>query len=414
VIEVEPPAGGYEDGRQAGAAAAGSWRPAPWTRLEGWRRAVLEAPTTHCLVPGRTVEEVLADLDRWTREDQLVFAADLHRRKMDALPDLARFPELSGMDRYLDELARGFADGAGIDVREVYLERYWRDLLFHTTGGGTLRPPPGSCSEHFFADTPDGPLMGKGWDDILTWYVDNPFPLRSAVQAEIPCAQIPPAPEGAGYRTGGIGNEAGLCVDTGGGATFELEPERSEPVFPAPVVDIVSRRCDTVFEAVEILTRYTDFWGPCNCIVCDAGGDAVLIEKSKYSYGLRASSRGVLITTYGGCDDEDLRRLTDMTTPLFRYYERRLAVMKQVVAEAEAEGALDVDVYWRSVLHHDAQAPGCQHVEREPEGAELLTMGASAQLPLQGRRLTRTIARDGDRILPACETPVVESRCRYS
>ncbi|MDP6946501.1 MAG: hypothetical protein QF464_20295, partial [Myxococcota bacterium] len=58
----------------------------------------------------------------------------------------------------------------------------------------------------------------------------------------------------------------------------------------------------------------------------------------------------------------------------------------------------------------EADPPG---VGLEPEGAELLTMGASAQLPLQGRRLTRTIARDGDRILPACETPVVESRCRY-
>jgi len=413
MIEVAPVGGGYEDGLAAGTAVCGTWQPAPWTQLGRLRQAVIEAPMAHCLVPGRRVEQIVADLDRWTREDQLTFAADLHRRKMDALPDLDRFPELRGMDEYLHEQARGYATGAGIDVREVYLDRYWLDILFFATGGGLLRPTPGNCSEHFFASTPDGPLMGKGWDDLLSWYDDNPFPLPEPTAGEPAWQEIPPGPEGRGYRTGGVGNEAGLCMDHGGGATYEFEPVRDEPVFPAPVSEIVMSRCDTVFEALEILTRYTEFWGPCNCIVSDAAGNGVVIEKSKYEFGLQSSSRGVLITTYGGCEDADMRRLTDTSTPLFHYYERRLEVMKQVVAEAQAEGPLDVEVYWKSVLHHDTRAPGCQHLDRIPEGIELFTMGATAQLPRQGRRLGRTIARVGERIVPPCETTVVESLFRY-
>ena len=400
---------GYEEGLRAGKEVAGKWKPAVTTRLEKWREAVIEAPTT--LAPGRDLGEVMADLERWTQEDLWVHAADLHRRKMDALPELKRFPELKGMDQYLDEQTRGFAEGAGIDVREVYLQDYWREIIFYVTGGGR-RPNPGSCSEFFFPDTPKGPLRGKGWDDIMAWYTDNPFSLPPAESREPPINIIPPRDEGRGYRRHGTINEVGLCLDTGGGATYEYEEERDEALFPAPVHDLVMRSCATALEAVEMLTRYNIYWGPCNCVVSDAEGKGALIEKSKYHYAVRMSDRNVLITTYGGCEDEDMRRWCDTSTPLFGYYQRRLQVMKEIVIQAGER--LDLEVFWKSLLHHDSQAPGCTHRENKPPGVELFTFGGFALLSGEGRSFSRTIARENGRIRYACANPVVESRYRFA
>lgn len=148
-------------------------------------------------------------------------------------------------------------------------------------------------------------------------------------------------------------------------------------------------------------------------MVGDATGHGVLFEKSRYSYALRMSSRNVLVTTYGGCEDEDMRALCDTSNPLFKYYQRRLKVMKEIVAEAEAGDGLDLEVFWRAILHHDAQAPGCTHLETKPEGVELFTFGAFARLPREERSFSKILARVDGGLRYGCQTPVVESRYRY-
>ena len=395
---------GYEAGLAAGKASS-SWQPKPWTRIEKWKEALTEAPTTHA--PGRDAATVLDELGQWSQEDLRVHAAGLHRKKMDVLPDLDRYPELKGMDQYLDERAAGFAEGAGIDVRKVYLEEYWREILFYVTG-----PQPGSCSEFFLPDTPNGPLLGKGWDDILAWYTDNPFPLPPREPQEPATTTIPPQEESGGYRRFGKVNEAGLCLDTGGGGQYEYEAERDQVLFPVPVYDLVMRSCATAPEAVEVLTRYNLYWGPTNCIGGVVGGRAALIEKSKYQYAVRMGSGQVLISTYGGCEDEGLRKLCDTGTPVFQYYERRLAVMKEVMAQAG--GRPDLETYWAALLHHDPQAPGCQHRENMPPGVELFTLGGSALLLRERRILDRTIAREESGIRYVCANPPVETRYRFA
>ena len=146
---VKAPGNGYEEGLDAGKGVAGNWKPGSTSRL-----------------------------------DLLAHAAALHIEKMGALPDLHVFPELEGMDRYLDEQARGFAAGAEIDVREVFLARYWKEMFFYFCGGGSLAAD--HCSEFWFPHTPNGPLLGKGWDDVMTWYGDNPFPVPPAHPGEPP------------------------------------------------------------------------------------------------------------------------------------------------------------------------------------------------------------------------------------
>jgi hypothetical protein len=408
--QLKPREKGYEEGLAAGRAIVGKWRPSSTSRLENWILATREAPTIIC--EDRDFAEAMGDLQRLHQEDLPVLATDLHRHKMDALPDLKIFPELAGMDQYLDEEAKGFAVGAGIDVGEILLDRYCEEIYLDIARGYGLTVA--QCSEYWFPETPNGPLLGKGWDDAMAWYRETPFALPSTDRGEPAVDEIPPQAEGLGYRCGGSGNEVGLCISIGGGAVYEYEAKPDRVLFPVPVNDLVLRSCATVYEAVEMLIRYNSYWGPCNLVVGDAQGRGALFEKSRYTYAVRMSGRNVLITTYGGCEEEDMRALCDTSTALFVYYERRLQVMKEIVAEAEAGEGLDLDVYWRSILHHDEEAPGCTHQETRPEGIELFTFGAYAHLPREGRSLARTLARVDGGLRYGCETPAVESRWRFT
>ena len=64
---------GYEEGLKAGKETAGKWKPDRRTTLEMWHRLLIEGPRIHGC--GRDLADVLADLERWTREDLLSHAA---------------------------------------------------------------------------------------------------------------------------------------------------------------------------------------------------------------------------------------------------------------------------------------------------------------------------------------------------
>ena len=407
---IAPAANGYEDGLGVGEQVAGRWQPAVTTRLEKWKEALREAPNRNLGHLDTTTG--MAIFDGLSREDLLARAADLHRRKMDAFPGIERFPEIAGMDQYLDDRHRGFADGAGIDVREAYLEIYWKEMFFDY-----LAPRRAgqweACSECWLPRTDRGPLLGNGRDDIATWYTDEPMgqdwppPLQPPALAST--VAVPAGPAGDGYRRYGQVNEAGLCLETGGGALYEFEVKREEEYFPAPVLDLVLRCCSTTIEAVEMLTRYNLHWGGCNLVVGDTSGMGALIEKSKYHYAVRMSDRNVLVSTYGGCDDPDMRRLCDTANPYFRYYERRVGIMRQILDAAVAAGVPTIDDFWASMLHHDEAAGGCQHRDCMPPGVELFTHAGTAILPEEGRRLSRSIATEKGEVRYPCSVPERET-----
>ena len=412
---IAPAKNGYEDGLAAGKLAADHWQPGSTTRLEKWKETLLEAPNRN--LGHLDTTDGMAVFDGLTRNDMLDRAADVHRRKMEAFPGTEGFPEIAGMDQYLEERPKGFAAGAGIDVREVYLDLYWKEMFF-----AYLAPRRagqwGDCSECFLPNTARGPLLGNGRDDIMAWYTDEPFgqswppPLKAPTPGQM--VTIPAAVDGEGYRHHGNVNEVGLCLETGGGALYEYEEKREEEQFPAPVLALVMRCCATTLEAVEMLTRYNLHWGGCNMVIGDASGMGALIEKSKYHYGVRLSDRNVLVSTYGGCDDEDMRRLCDTANPYFRYYERRVGVMRQIFGEAEAGDGLSMQALWDSMLHHDEEAAGCQHRETMPRGVELFTHVGTAILPAEGVRLTRQIATEKGEVRYPCSVPALESRWRFA
>jgi hypothetical protein len=68
--------------------------------------------------------------------------------------------------------------------------------------------------------------------------------------------------------------------------------EESPEIFPAPVFKLVGRYCRNTDEAVEMLTRYKLFWGPCNALVVDRRHNVAMIEKSSCRIGVRRSPDG--------------------------------------------------------------------------------------------------------------------------
>ncbi len=396
--EIAPASTGYEEGLEAGRRVASSWKPSRLTLPEKWRAAATEAANI-CGAGRGDLSEILANLERWSRENLLDYATDLHCRKVDAFPDLKTFPELEGMDQYEDEYPRGYAEGAGIDIREVHLERHYEEMFLLALGGGRLSVH--NCSECYIPNTPNGPMLGLGRDDIMAWYTDDPFGVSWPNPVEQPHQITDPPASNPDF---------GICLATGGGALFEFEEDRGEAIFPAPVLSLVQDNCTTTEEAVDMLIRYNDYWGPCNCVIGDSQGNGALVEKSKYQYAVRTSKGEPVTSTYGGVEDEELRRLCDTDNPLFKYYQRRVHVMRQTLADGEANGGIDGEVFWKAMLNHDENGAGCQHRETMPTGVELFTHVAYYVLPAEKRVFRRTIGRDNGRVLYPCEVPVVEVR----
>lgn len=417
--EIEVSKCGYEDGYTAGEKVRGRWERPRLSRVEFWVKAAEElefqAPRRGYEKFGRP--DVVKNLKKWTQEDALEYAAWLHERKMRSLPDLSVFPELRGIDQYLDDEARGFADGAQIDIRDVYLGRYWKVMLWHACGFPPgLGRPPINCTEAVMVGCPGGTVIAHGWDDQMAWYTPESFP-PSPPEPKVTVVSEAPVSPVRGYRWWGGLNEKGLAISCGGGAEYEYEEPLDESFFPVPWGDMLMASCATVEEGLELLTRYKEYWGPCNNMLVDANGDWALIEKSRHDLHAARGRGGFAVTTYGGCDSEPMRRLTDTSTVLYRFYQKRVAKMREIGAAAEKAGRLGMEALWETVLHHDPEAPGCVHFDNRPPGLGLVCFGCSGREyrveedgAVRGRLHQRYLLWEGDKITWACqvEPAVVE------
>jgi hypothetical protein len=203
-----------------------------------------------------------ASLDESSR-DLLRF----HRERHSAVPDLSRYPELRGMRELLLAENRGYQEGAGLTDLELaaYISGYAYYHRFIASKPAPAASPLGkaNCSWIFFPASDRGPLAANNLDS-------TPRQLFSR-----PCW---PAHNEHVFM-GGV--SSGLFMD-------ELSPE----LFPAPVYRLVSRYCRSADETVDLLTRYTLFWGPGNLLVADRNRRTAMIEKSACRIGVRWSPDG--------------------------------------------------------------------------------------------------------------------------
>lgn len=214
--------------------------------------AVARANAERCL-------QLLVDAaTEWTREECVRELQKWNRERLDAVPDLSRYPELQGVRELVEARWRGWRDGAQMDDAQWasycgWFSYYQRFLRI---------PGQARCSCVYFPTSDRGPLFASNLDS-------------SPSEAFGPPEWI----GGERFITGSV--SSGVYLD-------ELSPE----IFPAPVHDLVNHHCATTDEGVEMFTRYNLFWGPCNFILVDRAHNVAMIEKSACRIGARRSPDG--------------------------------------------------------------------------------------------------------------------------
>lgn len=234
------------------------WTPAEWyqaARAETAARPDYYRGMIGCFqrlyqksLPGVPETEIVARIRTWNQE------------RLNAVPDLVKYPELRGMRELVDAEWRGWRDGAGFSDAEwqyhCCMNSYYHRYLL--TDAQTL-----GCSYVYFPESDHGPLLANNLDSGP----DQPF-------------DVPDWPLVNEHLIMG-GVSSGIFLD-----------EKSPEIFPAPVFKLVSRYCRTTAEAVEMLSRYNHFWGPGNLLVTDRQRCTALIEKSACRIGVRHSPDG--------------------------------------------------------------------------------------------------------------------------
>lgn len=200
-------------------------------------------------IPGKSRAEIGRILEKFNQE------------RLNAVPDLNRYPELRGMRELVEAEWRGTRDGAQLTAEQ------WAA----TCDGGFYghryiasgRKPPTGCSYVYFPRSDHGPILANNLD--------------SSPQEPFGTPEWPALNEHliAGGVSSGIFND-----------------EESPEIFPAPVYKLVGRYCRSTAEGVEMMQRYNYFWGPGNRILIDRNQDVAMIEKSACRIGVRRSSDG--------------------------------------------------------------------------------------------------------------------------
>ncbi|MBI4025809.1 MAG: hypothetical protein HY360_12565 [Verrucomicrobia bacterium] len=293
-----------------------------WT-IDSWyreSRARSEAQTAQCRGMAALFLKTLQDHLPGVPRDEIVRRLQkLNRERLDAVPDLNKYPELRGMRELVDAEWRGARDGAGLD--DALWAAHCDQLYYYQRYVAAGKAGPIGCSYVYFPTSERGPILANNLDSSP----EEPF--------------APPAwPALSEHLI--IGNvSSGVFLD-------EDPPE----IFPAPVYRLVGRYCRNTNEAVEMLQRYNYFWGPTNILVMDRQHHVAMIEKSSCRMGVRRSTDGFGFITAMTAQEPSMksfladrraasvkaRNLPANNTDViyWRAQDRRAALMDDLLAEA--------------------------------------------------------------------------------
>ncbi len=213
-------------------------------------------------------------------------AVSNYKRRLDAVPPLAKHPELAGMRDCLMAYERGVAQGAGVELTDVmvranFIHMVTKMLRVSTPGRGDLPSGQSGCTLVYFPESERGPLLANNQDGVAaSQHTSEP-----------------------GWI---VANKAGIILGTVSSGLFndEVSPEE----FPAPVFMMVYEMCTTTAQVTDLVTRLNLFWGPMNLLIADKTGDSAVVEKSSCRYGLRKSSDGFIGTTEMSAEEPTYRK----------------------------------------------------------------------------------------------------------
>ena len=196
-------------------------------------------------------------------------------KRLDAAPSLQKFPELRGMRELIEAEWRGVRDGAHLSDAQ-WASHCGANYFYHrfVCNGEAMT----GCSYVYFPRSEAGPLLGNNLDSTA----DEPLraPSWPAISEHLIWGPV----------------SSGVPGD-------EISPE----IFPVPVMKLMARYCRSTPEAVEMLERYKDFWGPCNALLIDADSNVAMIEKTARRIAVRYSEDGFGFITAMAQEDASLK-----------------------------------------------------------------------------------------------------------
>jgi hypothetical protein len=236
----------------------------------------------------RDAVRCLATMLGWPTQKVIDDVRTYHKERLDAVPDLARYPELRGYRDLLLEQYRAMTD-AGIDEDTIALAEtllFWRDtrLLQQTGKAWHAVVTPEKCRVLYAPESDEGAIHAKNIDDPLTyWKPRPPYPKDAKWPWTHP------------LRFDGVGS--GLHMD-------EIPPE----IFPVNPHELCNEHCTTVNAATEFMVRYNYFWSSQNLLVHDMHGNSMVFEKTRCRVATRKpNSKGINFITGMGALDPQIR-----------------------------------------------------------------------------------------------------------
>lgn len=325
-----------------------------------------------------------------TRESLGRLLSDYNCRRLAAVPDYGRYPELRGMPEFIAAGWRGQQEGAGLDEAQAAVMAGGLTYLHRELRGGKARQAA-HCTVLYFPTSDHGALIGANLDT----HPDEPF----------------------GPPTWPALNEHLVCGGVSSGIYFD---EETPEIFPAPVMTLVARYCRTADEAVEMLTRYNYFWGPGNLLIADRNHRVVMIEKSACRIGVRYSPDGFGFVTAMTAEEPGMnafladrraaslpaRGLSDPCTDT-RYWavqDERRALLNRLLDEARREPT--VEAFRRMMQYRGADGIVCDNGDVLYPGDPPLEHTIKTHVVLLSEGSARWWARDKVTGTPSWENPM--------
>lgn len=352
-------------------------------KVENWKRFAKE------MWMDPTIER---NISNWTQEDLYHYAETAYQKRIAAIPDLNKYPELKGMDAYIIDYMKGLAEGTELSFKDIIFNSFWYDVYKYARGEGFLTHEFGKnekarnsdlgweCTAIVFTNTDVGVVIGRNTDD---------GPVQDYVYTINRCGEplLILRPAELGYSTvdtplAGI-NEKGLAMS--GASTYYKEEKEGGEIFPANVHDLVMRHCSTLDEAVEMIMRYNTFTSRSgNTAIVDGNGDAAVVEKSLMECGILRPKEGeeYAFTTAGVAVHPKMRKLMDDSTDSYKFNLKRHATIKRII---EGEAELGVEAMWKVIRNHTLPSPVCRHLDEKARMSNIATLIQGVMVPKQRR-----------------------------
>jgi hypothetical protein len=189
-------------------------------------------------------------------------------------PDLARFPELKGHADLLAAERQAFMSSTGLDRAAAAFHFSWSFYLSrrvdtrHLARYDLLAGPGKGCTNVFFPDGVEGVTLSDNRD--------IPLPVDvSKLAAHRPEELLKQDP--VHWIQGGV--SAGVLMDDEPACVFPANPMEYDLMPKDSLTDID--------EIIVFMSRYNEFWGPCNTIWCDRSLRAAAVEKTNCMMAVR-------------------------------------------------------------------------------------------------------------------------------